>query len=182
MFKTQIKINKKDYLKCNLYYLKKYIGIKEIILSVFLFIAGAVLCFLFKNLFILIMCGVTLVLMGGALLFYIGTSNAGYKMEFEKRGATKWEISFDTEGFTVDTYERGGEDMFTEKRLFSQVDRIAILKDRVYIFANSAVMYYIKYNDFTEGNFIEFCEYIKTVADPSKFKMKAKRKQFPYGR
>lgn len=180
MFKTEIKISKKDFISCNMYYLRKYIGLKEILMVVFLFIAGLVLFFTTANLLILILCGVTVLLVAGSILFYVGTANAGYKMEYSKRGVTKIAITFTETGFIVETFER--DSLYTEKKLYTELEKLAVLKDRVYLYVGAAVMYYVKYDSFTEGNFIEFCDFIKEKVEPAKMKMKTKRKQFPYGR
>ncbi|MFA5449105.1 MAG: hypothetical protein WC292_01515 [Clostridia bacterium] len=183
MFKAKTPIIKKDYISANLYYLRKFVGIREIVLAVFLLAAGLTLYFWVGNLFILIMCGITVVLMAGALLFYWGTAVAGYKMEFEKRDAVRWEFFFEKEEFTADVFEQGGEEKFSDKITYDSLDKVAIKKDRVYIYASAAIVFYIRHQDFTQGNFIEFCDFIKAAVTPDKLKMKTKRRrQFPYTR
>jgi hypothetical protein len=178
MFKTSADINRKDYIACNLYYLKKFIGVKEIILIAFLFTAGLVLGIGVQSMFVLIMCGVTLAVMAGALIFYVAASYAGYNFEFAKRQAIKWETEFDDVGFTVTLHEDNGKKQYTERRVYSDIDKVALKKDRAYIYFSAAVMYYIRHTDFTEGNFAEFCEYLKEKINLEKFKMKTKRKKY----
>lgn len=182
MFKTKIKIEKKDYLACNLYYLKKYLGIRELVMVGLLFAASVAVFLLTHQYLFLILSGAVVVMLLGALGFYQITSAKGFKMEFEARDATHWEISFDELGFVADTYERGGETKFTHKCLYADLEKAAILKDRVYLYVGSAMCYYIKYDSFTSGNFIEFCDFIKDKVAPEKFRMRTKKKQFPYSR
>ncbi|MDD3946513.1 MAG: hypothetical protein PHI19_01585 [Clostridia bacterium] len=182
MYKTKININKKEYLACNLYYLRKYLGVREFVMVGLLFIAGLSVYLLTYRYLFLILSGVVVIMLLGALWFYQYTSSKGYKMEFESRGATHWEINFDELGFVANTYERGGEEKFTHKCLYADLEKAAILKDKVYLYVGSAMCYYVNYDSFTEGNFIEFCDFIKEKVPAAKFKMRTKKKQFPYSR
>lgn len=183
MYKANVKINQKDYLACNLYYLRKYLGIKEIVLVALLFVSSFAVFFLTggKYLF-LILSGVVVLLFLGALAFYQYTAIRGYKLEFTDRGATHWELSFDELGIVADTFERGGEEKYTHKCLYAELEKVAILKDKVYIYVGSAVCYYVTHDSLTQGNFVEFCEFLKEKIPAEKFKMRTKRKYFPYGR
>lgn len=181
-FFTRVKIEEKDYLRASNYYLKKYMGIREYILLAVLLIGGLVLYFAFNQLFILILCGITVLLMAGTIIAYVATSKRSYKSEFVQRNAHEWDITFTEEEIIIETLEDNGENPYTEKRTYEQIEKVAILKDRVYIYTGVATLIYIKYDSFEEGNFIDFCEFIKNKFDPAKFKMKTKRKQYPYGR
>lgn len=183
MFGARIDINSKDYLKCNRYYLKKYLGVREYILVAFLLFGGLFLYFAFNQWLILMFCGIAIALMIGAVAVYFIVARKSFTEEFVKRNTHIWEIRFLEDEFEVTTLEENGEKPYTEKRPYATIDKVAILKDRVYIFAGPATMYYIKYDAMTEGNFIEFCEFVKNKIEPAKFKMKDSRKkhrQYPY--
>ncbi|HOB64785.1 MAG TPA: hypothetical protein PKH08_06495 [Clostridia bacterium] len=182
MYKANVKINQKDYLACNLYYLRKYLGIKEIVLVALLFVSSFAVFFLTGKYLFLILSGVVVLLFLGALAFYQYTAIRGYKLEFTDRGATHWELSFDELGIVADTFERGGEEKYTHKCLYAELEKVAILKDKVYIYVGSAVCYYVTHDSLTQGNFVEFCEFLKEKIPAEKFKMRTKRKYFPYGR
>ncbi|MBQ4073053.1 MAG: hypothetical protein IJD50_05000 [Clostridia bacterium] len=184
-FKATVKINEKDYMACSSYYLRKYVGIKELILVIALIVGAFVMYFAFNQIIVAILAGITLLLMAGAVLVYLFVSKKNYVEEYKKRNTVTWDFAFHEDGFDITINEQGGEDAYTEKRSYDQVEKVALKKDRVYIYAGAASMYYIKYDSMTEGNFIEFCEFAKSKIDPYKFKMKDKRrknKQFPYGR
>lgn len=184
-FKATTQINAKDYMACNSYYLRKYVGIKELILVAFLIIGALVLYFAFDQMVMLIFAGVTIVIMAAAIVIYLAVSKKNFTEEFVKRNTHTWDFNFYEDGFDITVNEELGEKVYTEKRSYDQVEKVAILKDRVYIYAGPASMYYVKYDAMTEGNFIEFCEFVKEKIEPYKFKMKDKRrknKQFPYGR
>ncbi len=183
MFSAKIDINEKDYLKCNRYYLKKYLGIREYILVALLICGGLFLYLAFDQWLILLLCGIAVLLMAIAVLVYLVVARKSFREEFTKRNTYIWEIRFLEDEFEVTTLEENGEKPYTEKRPYATIDKVAVLKDRVYIFAGPATMYYIKYDAMTEGNFIEFCEFVKKKIEPSKFKMKDSRKkhrQYPY--
>lgn len=186
MFQVKVNIEKKDYMGCNLYYLKRYVGVREIVLMIFLCILGIGMYLWLNTLWALILTAVTVVLVAAVLLFYWGTSLAGYKMEFEKRKALYWQMTFQKEDFLVETFESAEPEnkCYPEKRPLVDLERVAIKKDRVYLYVNSAVMFYVRYDsEFIEGNFVEFAEYLKDTLPPEKFRMKGKRfKMFPYSR
>ncbi len=184
-FRATVKITEKDYMACATYYLRKYVGIKELILVIALIVGAFVMYFAFNQLIVAIVAVITLLLMAGAVVVYLFVSKKNYKEEYEKRRTTTWDFAFNEDGFDITVNENGGEDGYIEKRSYDQVEKVALKKDRVYIYAGAASMYYIKYDSMTEGTFIEFCEFAKNKIDPYKFKMKDKRrkdKQFPYGR
>lgn len=182
MFKATVKFNQKDYLACNLFYLRKYLGIREYVMVAVLFIASLAVFFLTDRYLFLVMSGFVVLLLLGALGFYQYTSIKGYKMEFKSRGATHWDITMDELGITADTHEKMGEAKYTHKCLYADLEKVAILKDRIYIFVGSAMCYYIPYDSFTQGNFVEFCDFIRSKVPAQKFKMRTKKKQFPYSR
>lgn len=184
-FKATVKITEKDYMAMSRYYLRKYVGIKELILVLALLIGAFVMYFAFNQVIVAILAGVTIVLMAGAIVVYLIISKKNYVEEYEKRHTSSWEFAFREDEFDITVNEQGGEDAYTERRSYDQIEKVALLKDRVYIYAGAASMYYVKFDSMTEGNFIEFCEFIKSKVDPYKLKMKEKRrknKQFPYGR
>lgn len=181
-FFAKVKIEEKDYLRASSYYLKKYMGLREYILLAVLLIGGLVLYFAFEQFFILILCGITMLLMAGTITAYMITSKKSYKAEFVQRNVREWNVTFTEEEIIIETLEDNGENPYTEKRTYEQIEKVAILKDRVYIYTGVATLIYVKYDSLQEGNFIDFCEFIKQKVDPSKFKMKVKRKQYPYGR
>lgn len=185
MFEATVDINAKDYNACTLYYLKKFVGVKEYILVGFLLIGGLVLFFAFNQWLILALCGVTVLLMAAAIVVYIALARKGYREEFVKRNTHEWKFAFHEEEFTVETLEENGEKPYTEKFSYDRVERVALRKDRVYIYCGAALSYYIRYDNMTTGTFIDFCEFVKKKIEPAKFKMKEGRrrnKQFPYGR
>lgn len=185
MFEAVVDINAKDYNACTRYYLRKYLGVKEYILLALLLIGGLVLYFAFQQLLILILCGVTVLIMSGAIVVYIAFARKGYTEEFVKRNTHEWKFTFYEEEFSVETLEENGDKPYTEKFGYDRVERVALLKDRVYIYCGAALSYYIRYDNMTTGTFIDFCEFVKKKIEPAKFKMKEGRrrnKQFPYGR
>ncbi|MDR3186537.1 MAG: hypothetical protein LBU04_07050 [Christensenellaceae bacterium] len=178
MYEADVKINKKKWVDCNLYYLRKFIGFKEILLVVLLIISGLVLGIGAQNYFILVISGITILILFVALIIYYSTTLSGFKNEFQSREASKWLFSFSEVGVTIYLFEKGVETQYSEKRFYEELDRIALLKDKVYLYFGAALMYYIDYSDFTKGNFVEFCEFLKERVEPKKFKMKAKFRRY----
>lgn len=184
-FQVEVPIEKKPYMAASMYYLKRYIGVREIVLFTLLFLLGLGLFFWTQAIWAIVLAGVTVFIVAAVVVFYWATALAGYRMEFEKRGATHWQMRFTEKEFLVETHE-AGDKVYPEKRAILSFDRVAIKKDRVYLYFSGAIMYYIPYNaKFTEGNFVEFTEWIRQVMPPEKFKMRSRKrnfKQYPYSR
>ena len=70
-FKATVKINEKDYMACSTYYLRKYVGIKELALVIALIVGAFVMYFAFNQIIVAILAGITLLLMAGAVLVYL---------------------------------------------------------------------------------------------------------------
>lgn len=175
MFRVNLKIDKKDFMSCNIYYLRKYFGVKEIVLISLLLIAGIVLNIYFGNSLMMIAAAVAFFLIGGSMVFYLVTSQQTFKFEFVRRGTTHQEIIFLDDKFEITTFER--EKTYKDMFYYNKIDRIAIKNDVVYIYATTALNYYIKRDSFSEGKFDEFCIFIREKVNPMVFKMKQKKKK-----
>ena len=169
----------------NLYYLRRFFGVREGILVAVLLTGGLVLMFAFQQWLIMLLAGLTVVIMIAAMIIYLAIADKGYREEYEKRHTEKITISFDEEDFTVEVHEERGERSYSERRGYDAIEKIALLKDRIYLFMGAGTAYYIMYTDVTEGDFASLCEFLRSKVAPQAFKMKDPRrrnKQFPYGR
>ena len=185
MFKTLTKLDPKTHFKMNVYYLRRFFGVKEGILVAILLVGGLVLFFAFDQWLILLLAGLTVVIMAGAMGIYLAISKKGYNEEYLKRHTDEIRMEFDEEDFSIEVLEERGERAYTEKRAYDAVEKIALLKDRIYIFLGAGLAYYIMYTDMTEGDFGSLCEFLRSKVNPAAFRMKDSRrrnKQFPYGR
>ena len=185
MFKTQTTLDRKDYFKMNVYYLRRFFGVREGILVALLLVGGFVLLFAFDQWIIAMLAGIAILIMIAAMIAYLALSDKGYREEYEKRHTEKINVSFDEEDFTVEVMEERGERSYSERRGYDAVEKIALLKDRLYLFLGAGVAYYVKYDDLTEGDFGNLCEFLRSKVHPMAFKMRASRRknrQFPYGR
>lgn len=169
----------------NVYYLRRFFGVKEGVLVALLIIGGLVLFFAFRQWLILLLAGITVVIMAGAVAVYLGISKKTFREEYVKRRTEEIAATFDETEFSVEIREERGERSYTEKRGYDAIEKIALLKDRIYLFMGAGTAYYIMYTDVTEGDFASLCEFLRSKVAPQAFKMKDPRrrnKQFPYGR
>lgn len=175
MFKVEVDINKSDYMKTNRHYLKKYLGVKEYVLLGLLIALGIALYILTEQLFIIILTAVTIFLLAIFLLIFNISGSKLYKAEYVNRKIGKLNFSFEEDYFEIEVFEEAIGEEYTEKYIYPNIEKAAILKDRIYIYLGAATMYYIKADSFTEGNFVEFCDFMKKKLQPHKFKMKNAR-------
>lgn len=180
MFRAEVDINKKDYLWCSMFYIRKYLSLRELILLGVLLFAGLLFWFTLENILILIMFLVVLVLMGFAVVLFITTAIAGYASDYAKRGIVKHIFTFDKQGFDCESIDKNGERVFKERIDFKNVEKAALRKDRVYIYAGVAMPFYFFPEHITQGDYQEFRLFLIDHIDKSKFKMKTKFRSFPH--
>ncbi|MGI6593551.1 MAG: hypothetical protein ACOX24_00465 [Christensenellales bacterium] len=174
-FEAKVDILKHEYLKTNRYYLKKYLGLKEYILLIVLIALGVILYFLTEQIFILILTAVTIVLIAVFLLLFMVSGLKLFNAEFVNRKIDAWKFKFTDDNFFIEIHEQVINEQYTEEYIYDNIEKAAILKDRVYIYLGAATMYYIRANDFTEGSFIAFCDFLKRRLPEHKFKMRVSK-------
>lgn len=162
-----------------MYYIKKYISAKEIILLGVLFIAAMLLWISFENIIIFVMFAVVLLLMTVTIFLFLVTALAGYKADYIKHNITKQVLTFDESGFSVDSYDQTEKKVFTEKVDYKNVDKVALRKNKVYIYGGVALPFYIYPSSIVKGEYEEFRLFLIDHIDKSKFKMKTKVRHFP---
>jgi len=177
---ARLKPNKKEYYKCNLYYLRKFFGAKELVMMVLLLAAGLLLRFVYGSWLILILFFIFLAVASVALLFYLYTAYKGWQLEYEKANIAELVITFgeDTD-YTVKLQNKEGDIVSTDQFDLKNADKVAFLKGKTYLFQGAATMYYLFPCDFTEGDYEKFREKLALNLERQKFKMKTKRKTFP---
>lgn len=180
MFKADITINRKNYFECSMFYIRKYLSARELILLGVLFAAALLFWISFENMIIFIMFAVVLLIMGFAVMLFVLTALAGYKTDFIKYNITRQLLIFNEWGFSVDSINDKDEKVFSEKIEYKNVDKIALRKDRVYIYGGVALPFYIFPSSIVEGDYEELRLFLISHLDKSKFKMKAKLRYFPF--
>ena len=115
----------------NVYYLRRFFGVKEGVLVALLIIGGLVLFFAFRQWLILLLAGITVVIMAGAVAVYLGISKKTFREEYVKRHTEEIAATFDETEFSVEIREERGERSYTEKRGYDAIEKIALLKERI---------------------------------------------------
>ncbi|MDD4316328.1 MAG: hypothetical protein PHC84_04110 [Clostridia bacterium] len=180
MFRAEINIEKKHYINCSLFYIRKYISLRELILLAVLFVAAMLFWIGMGSILVFVMFVVTLLLMGFSVLLFIVTAYAGYSTEYKKRRIVKHFLIFNDKGFIADSYNDKNEKVFTENFAFQNIDKVAFRKDRIYIYGGVATHFYLLPDDVLEGAYEELKTFLIEKIDPKKFRMKTKYRQFPF--
>ena len=84
MFKTQTTLDRKDYFKMNVYYLRRFFGVREGILVALLLVGGFVLLFAFEQWIVAMLAGIAILIMIAAMIAYLVLADKGYREEYEK--------------------------------------------------------------------------------------------------
>lgn len=172
--------DKREFYKCNLYYLRKYFGLKEAIMAVLLLVAGLILFIAFEQVLILILFAIFVVVALIAVGFYWYTIYKGWQLEYEKQNISTIVLTFDEgETYTCDLINQDGKKVSSDIFDIKTVDKIAFLKGKIYLYQGAATMYYIYPDAFVKGEYEELRKKLSLLLDASKFRMKTKRKVFP---
>ncbi len=181
-FVATMSLDKKDYLKCNMYYLLRYFGWWQLLLFAIYIGVSVAIFILLKNILLIVFAAIIVVLLGIAVLIAFLTTLSGYKFEFVARGLKYQKLYFDSEKLRVDSFREGHELLQQEEFLVTKVEKIAIKKDVVYVYPMSAICYYIKEGDIEGATLIEFKEFLKATFPETTFKMHKKVKMYPTSR
>ncbi|MGI6213110.1 MAG: hypothetical protein ACOYIQ_00960 [Christensenellales bacterium] len=174
------KADKKEFYKCNLYYLRKYFGLKELIMSVLLLVAGLVLYFSFGNYLILVLFFIFCAVAAIAFVFYGYTVFKGWQLEYEKPGVSHIVLRFGEDSvYFCDLIDEAGKKVSADQFDLKNTDKVAFLKGKTYLYQGAASMFYIFPDSFTKGEYEEFRKKLSLTLEGDKFRMKTKRKVFP---
>lgn len=179
MFEIKQKVDKKEFIKCNTYFLRKFFGLKETIMLLLLLMAGLILFLVYSNALMLIMFVIVCLSILLALAFYFVTVNKGWKLEFEKAGIKEQILLFKGEILRVTSLNDLGETVNEDEYEIKNVDKVAFRKGKIYYFQGVATMFYIYPDAFLQGDYEKLREKLATTLDINKFKMKTRRKTFP---
>lgn len=178
-FVANVKIDKKEYLKLSMHNMKRFLGMKQLALYLILLGAGLGLFFGFGIWLFLLLFGIVNLLVIAAVSVFIGTSFVGYKYEFVKTGVMAERITVLEDEIVCENLDKDGKVVFEESHEKSKIDKLALKKDRIYIFRSTAVYYYIKQGDVENGRFFELQNYLKETYPPLVFQLRKKLKMYP---
>ncbi len=178
-FVVTMSLNKKDYLKCNMYYLLRYFGWWQILLFALYLAASITIFCIYQNALLFAFAGMIVVMVLIAILVAFLTTSSGYKIEFEKRGIKYQKLYFDDEKLKVDTFKEGHELLQQEEFLVTKIEKIALRKNVIFVYPMSAICYYIREEDLEGTTLQEFKDWLKKTFPETTFKMHKKVRMYP---
>ncbi len=174
-----IDTDKNDYFKCSMYYMRRFFGIREIVLLALLLGIGLALFFLMAQLFILILFAVCVLLILIAFVLFLITSVGGYKVDMEKRGITKQKLEFGEDALLVTNLDAKGNPIYIETHPYERIEKVSIKKKRIYIYAQVSVFYYIWAKNYEPQVCDEIVSLLRKKLKPEVFKIKKKVRALP---
>ena len=172
--------DKKAYFNCSMYYMRKYFGLREIILLSILLGIGLGLFIFLKTYFILILFGVCLLIIGIAFLLFVWTSVSGFKVDYEKLGIAKKVLRFGEDHIEAISLDKYGKELYKETHSYDKLDKIAVKRDVIYIYAQVSVFYYITAETLSDEDRNKFVELLhEKVKNEDTFKIKKTFRMFP---
>lgn len=174
-----IEADRKEYFRCSMYYMRKYFGLREIILLTVLLAVALALFFLFANVFLLILFGVSVLIILIAFVLFLITSRGGYVLDVEKRGVYKQKLEFTEDALIVTNLDKAGTPVFIETHYYDKIDKISMKDSRIYIYAQASVFYYIIAKKYDRETCEKVVDFIKTHVSEKTLKMKNTYRIFP---
>ncbi|NLL56378.1 MAG: hypothetical protein GX242_04090 [Clostridiales bacterium] len=173
------KLDKKTYFRCSMYYLKRFLGLREIILVTLLFAVSVWLYAAYDIFIALIFFGVTAALIIIAVALFLITGILGYKHDYEKMQTEFHKLDFLQDRLVVTSLDKAGEPIFSEDFPYQKIEKIALRKNEIFIYAAVAINYYVTQESMKENTLDELKEWLMEKASPDKFKIKKTVRRFP---
>lgn len=174
-----INTDKKEYFKCSMYYMRRYFGLREIILLSLLLIIGVALFVFAEQLFMLILFAVSVFIILLALMLFLITSITGYKVDMEKKGIAKQKLEFKEDALLVTNMDKSGTPIFIETHYYDKLDKISIKKKRIYIYAQVSVFYYVCAEKFDAETREKLVDFLQSHVREEAFKIKKTHRALP---
>jgi hypothetical protein len=171
--------DKKSYFRCSMYYMRKYFGLREIILLALLLAVGIFMYVYGKQIAMLILFAVACLIILLAFVLFIVTSIGGYKVDIEKKGITKQVLDFGENEITVTNIGEKGNPIFRETHTYEKLDKIAVRKKFIYIYALVSVFYYVDAAKYDIGTRQALVDFLTSHVSGDKFKMKKTYRALP---
>ena len=173
------KLDKKNYFRCSMYYLKRFLGLREIVLVSLLFAISMWLYIAYDIFIALIFFGVTIALIFLAVALFLVTGILGYKHDYEKMQTVFHKMLFTQDRMIVISLDKAGEPLFSEEHLYEKIEKIAIRRKEIYIYAAVAINYYVTEESMKETSLDDLKIFLRTKASEDKFKIKKTVRKFP---
>jgi hypothetical protein len=173
------KLDKKNYFKCSMYYLKRFLGLREIILIALLFALSMWLYIAYDIFIALIFFAVTIVLILLAVALFLITGILGYKHDFEKMQTVFQKMEFTQDRLIVTSLDKVGDPHFSEEHLYEKIEKIAIKRKEIYIYAAVAINYYVTEESMKENTLDDLKIFLREKINGDKFKIKKTIRKYP---
>lgn len=174
-----VNTDKKEYFKCSMYYMRRYFGLREIILLSILLIIGVALFVFAGQMFMLILFAVSVFIILLALTLFLITSVTGYKVDMEKKGIAKQKLEFKEDALLVTNMDKSGTPIFIETHYYDKLDKISIKKRRIYIYAQVSVFYYISADKIDAETREALVDFLQSHVREDAFRIKKTHRALP---
>ena len=174
-----VNTDKKEYFKCSMYYMRRYFGLREIILLSILLIIGVALFVFAGQMFMLILFAVSVFIILLALTLFLITSVTGYKVDMEKKGIAKQKLEFKEDALLVTNMDKSGTPIFIETHYYDKLDKISIKKKRIYIYAQVSVFYYISADKIDAETREALVDFLQSHVREDAFRIKKTHRALP---
>lgn len=174
-----VKTDKKDYFLCSMFLMKKYFGLREIILLSILFVAGLFLYLFNGYILIFILFGVTCALLLFTFILFLWTSISGYKVDVVKKNVGFIKLDFQEKTVVATSLTRTGDFIFSETHFYDKLENIVIKKHKIYIYAGVAIFYYINKNELKLNEATELETLLKSGVPAAKFTFRKRIRTYP---
>lgn len=178
-FEIMINADKKEYFSCSMYYMRRYLGLREIILLAVLLGLGLGLFFLLNNVFVLILFAVSILIILIATALFLFTARGGYKLDVEKHGIYKQKLEFTEDAILATNYDKSGAPVFIETHPYEKIEAVSVKPKRIYIYAQVSVFYYVFAKHYDAETCEKLADALRKNLKPEAFKFKRRMRRYP---
>jgi hypothetical protein len=175
----EFKTGKKDYFFCSMYYMRRYFGLREIILLSVLLTVGSLLYVWFKNIFILVLFGITVLLLVLTLSLFVYTALSGYKIDVKRKNVETILLNLGESAVKAESLNPLGQPVRSEEFGYEKLEKVVIRKKKVYIYATVAVFFYLSTAEMGADKTAELSSLLHSKLPEEKFKFKKTMRMFP---
>ena len=174
-----MKTDKNAYIACSMYYMRRYFGLREILLIGILLILGILLYAFTKWIFILILFGVTIALLLFVLMLFIWTAFSGYKVDVRLKNIKNIRLDFGENILKATSENMMGQAVMEEEFKYEKLEKVVIRRNYIYIYAMVSVFFYISKAEIGIRESAELDAFLHEKLSAEKFKFKKTVRMFP---
>jgi len=159
--------------------MRRYFGLREIILFTILAGLAIGLYILSEIIFILVLFFIAIGLLFLTLFMFVWTALSGYKVDVLRKNIAKIILTFGEGALKAESVDTSGVTVRTEEFAYARLEKIAVRMNRIYIYAAVSVFFYVLASDVGAQSLADLETFLRGKLPEDKFKFKKTVRRYP---